>query len=301
MKNKLKMFFCLTLLSAVGACGESETSADIEEYGQTLGESMSGVDEMGGSSGSLASAATVDPRSHQIAAIFKRYAPEEMRNSFLQDLIPEAQAASCSYTFSCASNTRSRSFDSCQMGRLTFNGSISVAFSGTGASSCLLSGDGASAARSPNYTATGLRGATLQVQKTGSVGQKIARVSQGNFTFSNDGIRRTFTAANGSVLVDFSTETTADISVVGSSRSNRTLNGGTLRVTNHLTDVTCDMTPSNLKWASSACTCPNSGSWSGSCSDGKVFTLEMGSSCGEASLTLGDETQDISLDSCIGI
>jgi hypothetical protein len=280
-----------------GSCGKKDdesSSTDIQETGQQVGDVMASIDESGGGSGSYALLEDSARRT------YARLAPGELRAPW--SLVPEAQAATCGIsTFSgCVSNVNTRTFGGCTIGAATFNGTVTLTFSDAATdNTCLLTANGHSITRDPNFTVTGRRGATLTVAKTGTNGQKIERASAGVFSFTNDGIRRYFTTGGGSTLFDFTTQTTSAITVTGASRSGRTLSGGTLRVTNNLTNTSCDFVPSSVTW-DATCNCPTSGSWSATCSDGKSATLSI-TGCGTATLTMGSESEDFTFDRCVGV
>jgi hypothetical protein len=183
------------------------------------------------------------------------------------------------------------------VGNAAFNGTVSFQWSGA---DCWLS-IGGSVTRSPNFTVTGRRGATLSVQKVGTEGQKLTRLTDSGglrrFEFTSDGIRRTFTLPSGRVLFQHKTETFSPIQITGHTRANRTMTGGTLRVTQELSGVTCDYTPSNVQWTSVFCNCPVSGTWTGNCSNGVSTSLTF-QSCGRGSFTLGSESQTVVFDRC---
>lgn len=288
-------------LGSVGlvSCGDSQSTTDIQETGQQVGDVMASIDESGGSTGSLA---FNDLNSaHRAIA---RIAPSEARSPWWsRAVLPQANAASCllSSTFaSCSSNVITRTFGGCTIGAATFDGTVTLTFDDAAVDgTCQMALSGHSVTRVPAFTVTGRRGATLTVSKTGTVGQKITRGSTaGSFTFSNDGIRRVFTTSSGATLIDFTTLTTSDITVTGATRATRTLSGGSLRVTNNLTSVSCDYVPTDVKWTST-CNCPTSGSWAGTCSDGSSTSLSI-TGCGTASLTVGSASEDFTFDRCYG-
>ena len=188
------------------------------------------------------------------------------------------------------------------MGAATFSGDVTLTWGGGTNVDCTLGGTaGTHITRVPNFTATGLRGATLAVTKTGTIGQRVTWNSGASpnrvFTLSNDGINRKFTTASAVVLFNQTTVTSGDITVTGEARTNRVMNGGSLRVTNNLTSVVCSYVPTNVTWAGTTCNCPTSGSWAGSCSDGKTTTLNI-TGCGTASYTEGTTTQTVTFDRC---
>ncbi len=285
----------LAAMMVLSGCGKD--SSDIQELGQQVGDVMASIDEAGGSGGSLA----MSEMGHR--AVFARLAPADVRESWIDELIaPTAYALGChsSSTFSsCTNNQIVRTFGGCNIGSVQLDGTVSLTWSDASVdNTCQLAAVGHSITRVPSFTLTGRRGATLTVSKTGTVGQRVTVTGVNQFEFTNDGIRRVF-ASGGTTLMDFSTETTSAIQVTGQSRVNRILNGGNLRVTNNQSGVSCDFTPSDVRWNLN-CNCPISGSWSASCSDGRSATLTM-TGCGKASLSLGDESESFEFDRCYGI
>ncbi|MCM2324339.1 MAG: hypothetical protein NDJ90_13865, partial [Oligoflexia bacterium] len=240
----------LGILAIAGlSCGKSDDGATFdEEFGQQIGDAMSSVDEAATGTGG---AFTELESSRRFLA---RVAPEELRPSdFTAWLIPDAYAAYCSSVDfqPCSANARVRNFNGCTIGiagaTATLNGTVTLSWAGTGAGSCAMVQSGDSVTRDPSFTLTGRRGAVLSVGKAegASYGQRITRGTSSS-TFSNGGIRRSFTRTGETApIVDFSARTTTDISISGTGRANRVLNGGTLEVTNHLNEVSCSFSPSN--------------------------------------------------------
>ena len=99
--------------------------------------------------------------------------------------------------------------------------------------------------------------------------------------------------------LDYTSQTTSAITVTGTGRSSRTMSGGSLRVTNNLTAVTCDYVPTDVAW-STTCNCATSGTWSGTYSDGKSASIAI-TGCGTANVTLASDTQAVVFDRCYGI
>lgn len=288
--------------------GDATNSTDIQETAQQVGDVMASIDEAGGSTGSLALNSTSDSMKNSIRNSFKRYAPSELNDGFLAKLFqPEANAASCAGAGFASCNTSTdkivRSFAGCTVGTAVFSGDVTIAWGSSGAThvDCSLGNTvGSYITRVPNFTVTGRRSAVLSVTKSGSIGQKatwtsgvgISRI----FAFSNDGIRRTF-VSGGTTLFDQTTTTSGDITITGTTRTNRVLNSGSLNVTNNLTSVVCNYIPSNVTWSSASCNCPMSGSWAGTCSDGKSATLDI-TGCGTATYSEGQSTESVVFDRC---
>ncbi len=294
LQQKLFRLFLLVCLSIAGCNKDKDDSkvTDISEAGQQVGDVMASIDESGGTSnGSISS-----NEFEAVKRTFTRHGVAIDKLGFSQIIIPEAQAALCSSSsFSaCSSGSRTKTLSSCTVGGATFAGSIALAFSD---SSCSMAANGATVSRTPNFTVTGRRGGTLTVEKTGAYGQKMTKGSS-SLTLENDGIRRSFNI-NGQTLFDFTTTTTTAMTVTGTSRANRTITGGQLKITNNSTSAYCTISPNNVTYTSS-CNCATSGTWSGACSDGDSFSLEL-SGCGSASLTIGAESESVTFDRCYSL
>lgn len=288
-KSLLSVLFLITVLSGCNKNKDEATVTDITESGQQVGDVMASIDESGGN-------ATGSISVHELESArrtFARWGATDQEFSLAQWLIPESHAASCSSAVfsSCSSGSRTKSLSSCTIGSATFSGSIDLTFSDN---SCSMAANGATVTRVPNFTVTGRRGGTLTVEKTGTYGQRITKGTS-SLTFENDGIRRSFNIS-GQTLFDFTTTTTSPVTITGTSRSGRTLSGGSLRITNNSTSASCTISPSNVTYTST-CNCATSGTWSGTCSDGSSFSMEL-SGCGSASLTIGSESQSVTFDRC---
>lgn len=286
MKYLLPVFSLLFLVS----CAEDET-VDIQETAQQVGDVMASVDESGGNANGTI--AMMDNQRRFIAV-------REQKISGFADLwsaiqpIQKAQAGACRDTsFSaCTSSQKVRDLNDCTIGSAVFSGDVTLSFSDA---ACVVNSDGDNVRRSPNFTVTGRRGATLTVSKTGTNGQTITRTAAGVFTFANDGIRRVFSLA-GNTLFDYTTTTTSNINITGTSRADRVMTGGNLRVLNNVSSVSCDYVPSNVTWSSS-CNCASSGSWAGTCSDGKSSSVNI-TGCGTATITVGEDSESLTFDRC---
>lgn len=273
------------------ACSEVEDAADIQETAQQIGDVMASVDESGGDSNG-----TMAFNEGQRRFIARR--EQNVQGLFLNDVysflnpVKPTEAAACSTTsFSaCNAGQRVRDLNNCTIGSAIFTGDVTLTFSNP----CSLSSNGDFVHREPNFTVSGRRGATLTVTKSGTHGQTTTRTPAG-FNFANDGIRRVFTLS-GETLFDYTTSTTSNILVTGTSRANRVMDGGNLRILNNRTAVTCNYVPNDVTW-SSTCNCASSGSWTGSCSDGKTTAVRI-TGCGTATVTMGEESEDFSFDRC---
>lgn len=300
MKLTLLMIAAATLFFG---CKKSDATyaADIQETAQQVGDVMASVDESGGSGGNIASMKDIEQMQKSVKKSFDRYAPGELSENMVAKLfLPEAQAASCAGAgfAACDNTTRKivRSFAGCTVGSAVFSGDVTLTWSVAG-TNCSMGGvNGAMITRVPNFTVTGRRGATLTVSKTGTNGQTIELVNAGVLKFKNDGINRVI-ASGATTLFNQTTATSGDITVTGTSRTNRVMSGGSLNVTNNLTSVVCNYVPTNVTWAGGTCNCPTSGSWSGTCSDGKTTTLDI-TGCGTANFTEGSSTEAVVFDRC---
>lgn len=305
---KLTILFLISSMMFFG-CKKAEvtTTADIQESAQQVGDVMASVDEAGGSTGAIASMKDTEKMQNSVKQTFNRFAPNELSENMVAKLfLQDANAASCAgagfaVCGASAPNSIVRSFAGCTVGTAVFSGDVTLTW-GNGSAACSFGGIvSADVTRVPNFTVTGRRGATLAVTRTGSVGQRITLHTAAGVNsvlkFSNDGINRTFTAAS-TTLFNQTTATSGDITVTGTSRSNRVMNGGSLNVTNNLTSVVCNYVPTNVTWGGAGtCNCPTNGSWAGSCSDGKTTTLDI-TGCGTANYTEGGETQAVTFDRC---
>ncbi|MBY0383786.1 hypothetical protein K2X05_01395 [bacterium] len=288
MKYLLPVFALLTLAS----CAKDET-VDIQETAQQVGDVMASVDESGGNANGMI--ALMDNQRRFIAL-----REQKLNHASFQDLwtliqpLQKAQAGACKDTsFSaCTSSQKVRDLNDCTIGSAVFSGDITLSFSDA---ACVVNSDGDNVRRAPNFTVTGRRGATLTVSKTGTNGQTIARTAAGVFTFANDGIRRVFTLGS-NTLFDYTTTTTSNINITGTSRADRVMTGGNLRVLNNVSSVSCDYVPNNVTWSSS-CNCASSGSWTGTCSDGKNSTVTI-TGCGAATIVVGEDSESLTFDRC---
>lgn len=295
---KLTILFLMTSVMFFG-CKKAEvtTTADIQETAQQIGDVMASVDESGGSSGNIAS------MQNSVRQSFQRFAPHEINENVIAKLfLPQANAAGCGIASfaACSSDVIVRSFNGCTVGSAIFSGDVTLTWAGGPGSCSMGTVPGATITRVPNFTVTGRRSATLAVTKTGTIGQRIELVTAAGTNsvvkFSNDGINRVFSIGS-TILFNQTTATSGDITVTGTSRSNRVMSGGSLNVTNNLNAVVCNYVPTNVTWAGGTCNCPTSGSWSGSCSNGKTTTLDI-TGCGTANYTEGSETEAVTFDRC---
>lgn len=292
---KLKRRALGLILGAIllSGCGNEVT----DELSQQIGENMSSIDEMGGGDDTLAFRLP-SPKLRKSAGETILDWTERLTAPFT---IQRAHAVLCRLTDTfdtCTSNRLTRTFSGCTIGSATISGTVKLDYTDAAVdNACALTANGHSIARTPSFTVSGRRGQTLTVSKTGSVGQRIIRGSSADaFTFSNDGIRRVFTDSTGATTYDFTTEVTTAFTLTGSSRTDRSINGGSLKITNNLTGISCEVTATAATWSSS-CSCPVAGSWSGNCSNGDTLLIEL-TGCGSATVTKGLVSQGVSFDRC---
>ncbi len=281
-------------------CANNVSTEGIDEVAQQIGDVMASVDEFGGLNGTLS----------QYQKSFLQMENRLDPHFELPGILPNAFAASCAGgTFQGCNSQRTilKEFNNCSIGLATFDGSVSLTWGGSG-SGCSLGippSPGANITRSPNFSVTGLRGATLEVSKEGAIGQRLTYETglgpNARFNLSSDGIRRIFKLSNGSRLLDFTSSTLGGQPLVltGSARAGRKLSGGVLRVKNNMEDLYCDFSPTDVTWAN-GCSCPISGSWQATCSDGTSSSIEI-TGCGSAEFTFGTETQTIAFDRCVDL
>ncbi len=268
-------------------------SLETEEIAQQVGETMAAIDEAGGSSGQFAF------MKSQLRT-FARVTPNALEKPSLMSLImPTAEAATCAVgqTFSgCVSNVVTRNFNNCTIGTATVSGSVTLTYYDAGVdNTCSMAVAPDQVHRNPNFTVSTPSGAVLSVTKTSTWGQSVAKVSSHLFRIDNDGINRKLTF-NGATLIDITTTIPNHITVSGVARAGRTMNGGEVFTTNNLTGKTCSLVPTNVTWNGS-CNCAISGSWSGSCSDGNMATVDI-TGCGTADITINGEGKSITFDRC---
>lgn len=294
LKNSIFLQYSILLLVlslSLVSCGKVSFD-DTDEVAQMAGDVASGVDESAGNN-SGTTAFLLQPIEHE-------------RMFSISDWIePRAEAVGCwaSSTFSsCSASIITRSFSGCTMGAHLFNGSVTLTWANTAtAGACALDQVGATLTRNPNYTITGPRGNTLTV--TGDAGgHRLTKLAPHQFALTILGMKRVLTKSDGSEIFNISTKTNSDITVTGTSRVDRVMNGGELEITHNIAGYTTVLQPVNLTW-SSTCNCPVSGSWNGQVKkDGtqKDFMITL-TGCGTATVAVDGGSSDISFDRCVGI
>lgn len=311
--NKLGLLI-ISILVLV-SCGKNEDDGSnyiidsTSEMAQQVGDSMASMDESGGSTSGTLTELYISGQqktfvrlnnSEKLSPInaLARISDQNLSNLFISKA--DAGTACNTIAFSaCSSGQRIRTLNACAIvnDTGTISGTISLAYSGTGVGNCTMPLSNDYVVRVPNFTITGLRGATYAVSAV-STGQQVKRTGANAFTFSNTGIRRKFTSGGGTVLLDVTTNTSAPIGITGDARNTRTIGGGgNLIVTDNLTFNTCTLTPLSVQWTAS-CNCPTSGSWTGSCGDGKALAIAFTNTCGAVQVTHGADVKLLTMDRC---
>jgi hypothetical protein len=288
--------FCVAGIAVGGGAGCRKRGGPDDysnQIGSAMGEVMASLDESvaGGSETAML------PRLPPVLR-----APDELKGPLwrraLDEIIPSAYAASCwPSTFSaCNAGVRTRDFADCNIGQATLSGSVTLTFTRTAA--CVLLTDQDAVTRTADFTLTGLYGGTLAVTSPGG-GQTVTRTTNG-FQYSVGGMQRVLTGPGGRTWFDVRTRTTAPIVVTGGTRTDLVIASGMLEVDHHVAGYTVTLAPSNLTWNAS-CNCAVSGSLTGTVAggpfDGEATTVTM-TGCGHADVTIGDETESITLDRC---
>lgn len=276
-----KKFFAplvaLVLVVGLSGCSDNDDdnlagTASSDLMIQQIGESMVSVDESSGNSnGSF---------------------------SYLEAACSGVSFGACG---AITSGTLVKDFGGCTVvgGLVSVSGTVTLTYTGTGLNTCTMPMVGDSVSRVPAFTATLPASAGTVISSALSTGQTLTRTGSGTFTFSNSGIRRVYAGSTGSAIADFTTVTTSDISISGTTRTDRVIDGGTLVVTNNLdTDETCTVSPNNVAWTSAGCSCPTSGSWTGNCSSGEPISMVFTSTCGRVNATLGTASKTLTIDRC---
>jgi hypothetical protein len=275
---------------------------------QQISDVMSSVDEAAGSGGNFALIHQIESSKKSLQAFQQNNSSLKM--NILKKLLPEATATTCfgNGFATCTANSITRTFSSCSYGSATLTGTVVLDFSGPTQATCKLSAASDAMKRNPNFTVT-YNSASIAVSKTGTNGEVYTYVSgsAGNkvLSLTNDGLRRVVTV-DSVVMYDKTTTTlnsssvSSPITVTGSDRTNRVLNGGTIRLQDNLSGgERCHISPSAVTWSGGTCTCATSGTWSGTCENKGGFTLSI-TGCGTATLTVGTETSNVTLSRCVG-
>ena len=275
------------MVAAAAGCRKKD---EADQIGESVGEAMSSLDE------SVAGGAAT-------AMLPYRRMPDELKGPLwrraMDGVIPSAYAATCwEPTFSAcnASGVRSKDFGGCTIGGATLDGTVTLTFNRP---LCAVLTAGDAVTRTADLTLTGLYGGTLEVTSPGG-GQTLTKTAAG-FDYTVGGMERILTGPGGRTLFDIATRTTAPIVVTGSSRADLKIVSGSLEVDHKIAGYKVTLTADNLAWTSS-CNCATSGTLTGVVSggryDGKSASVTL-TGCGEADVTIGDETESVSLDRCM--
>lgn len=302
--KKIILFLALSLF-VFGCKKVDDTSYSVNtttELAQQVGDAMASVDESGGSN--LGAISQFEMTSYEKSFARLTHGEPINKTAILKLALPDANAATCSSTTftACSGSQRVRTFGDCTVGLGgTISGNVTLNFTGTGAGTCTIPSASDYVSRVPNYTITGLRGATFSVTATGS-GQTMTRLNATQFTFSNSGIKRKFTTPSGTTLLDLTTTTTGTVTITGTSRNTRTMTSGGasegIVLVNNLTSVSCTLAPTSITWGNT-CNCPTNGQWNGNCTDGATFVIAFGSTCGQTTVTRnGTEVSTVTMDRC---
>jgi hypothetical protein len=294
--SKMGVLTAAALSLLVVGC-KKEGLSDQGQIGASVGEVMASADE----SASGGSTTAMLPALPMLRTPDVLRPPVWRRAMNALTLIPSAYAASClPVTYSaCAAGVRSATFDNCNVGIVTVDGSINLTFSETAA--CNIATVGDSVNRTGSLTLSAL-GGSLAITTPGG-GQMLTRTATG-FTFAVPGMERVLTLPSGRTLFDISTMTTSPLVITGTSRADMVIAGGTLVVTHNLAGYSVSLTPDNLTWTPT-CNCASSGSLTGTVSssgpdDGKTATVTI-TGCGTADVTIDGDSESVTLDRCAAI
>jgi hypothetical protein len=262
-------------------CSNSSTQdikPEAEIFPQQVGEVLTSIDEFSQGSGSLTTAGSLaNPNLAQYSSC-----------------LGAVTWGSCE-TFG-GGRKRTKTFNGCTLGSATLIGSIEFEYSGAG---CALLANGQTVKRSPSFSMQFANRVEITIQKVGTNGQVLTRVDPTTFSFASDGIRRRL-LANGSVLSDFTSATQSSMTLAGNLRAGRSINGGSLQVTNNISGVSCVYVPTAVTWTAN-CTCPTSGTWTFSCTDSSSGSITH-TGCGELSVIEGGGAPTtVALNRCVGV
>lgn len=227
-----KLIYFAIIVLFVQACKKSDTDATYSvdttnESAQQVGDVSASVDESGGNADGTVTTAAFEIESAKKS--FARLSGEELNTAKISSLfLPEAEAVACnSVNFqTCVSTTvgrRVRDFANCTTaGGGVISGSVNLTFSNP---ACKIMANNDNVSRVPNFTITGLRGATFTVSAP-TTGQTMTRTLPTNYNFTNNGINRTFVTPKGVTLLNVTTTTgtsagVAPMTFTGDNRATR--------------------------------------------------------------------------------
>jgi hypothetical protein len=218
-------------------------------------------------------------------------------------------ASSCASVLStCVGGKIDLSYEDCLVGPLKLKGLAELQF--FGGSNCSLLN---AVRRQAAYSFTGRNSSRFEVSVFNAAedGQTLTRSSSSLFFYSIKNLRRKVLDSSNKVILDltFSVEQSNPLIVTGLAqnsglgRKGRRLSGGPLKIKSQLdTSLEIVLNANALDWGEN-CTCPVSGSWSGSYADSERnenFSIEI-KSCGVAELRLGGEQSSFALERCLSL
>lgn len=297
LKSRTPVFGMALISSLIAAsgCGLGESASSESasaEVAQAAGDVMASLDESsadtGGSFAFYIKASAVD-----------RYFAS-WSDRVVDALLPSVWADPCHLVgFTYAHPVATREFGGCNRGRGILEGNVTLTFSEAD-DDFKLEEVGDSVIRVPEFTITGSRNGVLSVSGANG-GQKLTLSQAGEsktFLWTTLGMSRTL-VRDGETIFDIQTRTLEDITVTGTSRRDRVMNGGSIEVTNSVEGSVSVLTHNNLTWDSS-CTCAVSGSLSGTKTVDGVssdLVIEM-TGCGTATVTTDGVAESVTFDRC---
>ena len=262
---------------------------DLDSVGEAAHQLGADVDESFTGSGSLSSRA--DSLIEELSGV---------RTSCL--LVP----------FTCTSGVATRTFGGCTIGRKAYvrTGDVIVTLKKSDESGTCVISEAATILRQPNFAITRSTTGTLTVTSadvtaydttaTFGSGQKLTKVSAGNYTWDTLGINRTFTNTVGTEVFNMSFKTSTALTITGTSRATRKITAGTWEVYHNIAKYTASLAFDNVAWEA-GCNEPTSGTVTGTLtgSQSGTFTLTFGA-CGTSTLVYtetGKEAASTSVES----
>lgn len=219
----------------------------------------------------------------------------------------------------CATGGRkSASYPNCTAGgsEQIYEGSVLLQYSDT--SGCTLNDQGENVTRTlsitrtlqysdyPRFNDTVLTTTTEEHSDYRGVeygsGTRLTRVASSPDTFELEilGVHKVLTNSKGRKVYDVSIRTTTAVTVSGDVGTDRTLSGGAIELVHNTAEYVATITPSGLRYHSTACCHPVSGTLSVEFS-GKVLgtgTITFSSTCGRATLDREGALTDLALHGC---
>ena len=278
---------------AVAGCPRMDGDDESGQIGAAVGEAMASLDESvaGGATTAMLPITRCGACPPSSGAPMWRRALRQRRAVRLRRLVLGVDVFAVH-----GAGVRTMDFAACTIGPSTLDGMVTLTFTRTAA--CALITDGDAVTRTADFTLTGPYGGTLTVTSPGG-GQTVTRTAAG-FNYSVGGMQRVLRGPGGRTLFDVSTRTTAPIVVTGSSRTDLVIASGGMEISHNVAGYKVNLTAQNLTWTPT-CNCASSGTLTGTVTggrfDGKSASVTI-TACGEADVTLGDETESVTLDRC---